>query len=81
MIRFAQILCNKDGQWFLQISKRSDLKTVDTSWQSETLLGDNCLTPDVDIEECLIPCHNHEHAMRCMAEHYKNEIDSHGAVC
>ena len=75
MIRFAQVLQNNDGEWFLQIAKTSDLRLVDVSWQNNRLLGDACWTPDVDIEAWLIPCENYAQAMLMLAKHYKNELE------
>lgn len=75
MIRFAQIFKNQEGEWWLQISKYYDLKSVKVEWQDNPHLGDVCLTPEIDIQDALILCENQGHAMMLLAEHYKNELE------
>jgi hypothetical protein len=74
-IRFAKVMRNAAGSWFLQIAKCYDLSPENVEWQCDEQLGKYVMTPSVDLQDALIPCKNEQEAMVLLASHYKHELE------
>lgn len=73
--RFAKVYQNEEtGKWYLSIAKYFSYSYENTSWRCMDcdFLGKESLTPDVNIEEEIIPCASEKEAMFKLAEFYYN---------
>lgn len=74
-IRFARVVRNEEGRWFLQIAKCYDLSPENVEWRGQPSMGKWVMTPTIDLQEALIPCENEHSAMILLASHYKHELE------